>query len=219
MPDPVAQFDRLARIYRLLEFAAFGRELERARFCLLDRLRDARSILVLGEGDGRCLTQLVRVASAARLHVIDASPAMLARAAARLTPADRSRVTFTCTDARDLPLAPAHYDAAITLFFLDCFPTDEAARLVVQISAALQPRAHWLHADFALPPAGWRRARARAWLTVLYFFFRWQTGLSTRALPPSEDFIRAAGFAPAAQIERQHGLLRSVHFQRDRSRR
>lgn len=48
-------FDRLARIYRVLELAAFGRDLERARFELLPHLRGAQAILIVGEGDGRCL--------------------------------------------------------------------------------------------------------------------------------------------------------------------
>jgi ubiquinone/menaquinone biosynthesis C-methylase UbiE len=95
MNESAANFDRLARIYRALEFVAFGRDLERARYCFLDQLASCRDILVLGEGDGRCLARLVHVAPAARIHCVDASAAMLACAARRLTdPATRARVQF-----------------------------------------------------------------------------------------------------------------------------
>ena len=67
MESAPANFDRLAGIYRLLEFLAFGRDLERARFRLLETLAECHSVLVLGEGDGRCLARLARVAPEARI--------------------------------------------------------------------------------------------------------------------------------------------------------
>ena len=209
-----ASFDRLAGLYRPLEFLAFGGDLERARFHFLPRLHDCRDILVLGEGDGRCLAQLVQAAPLARIHCIDASAAMLARAEARIAGTEaHARVTFECRDIMAARLTPATYDAVVTLFFLDCFTTPQAEHIVAQVQAALRPDARWLFADFALPPRGFARWRARAWLAVLYTFFRWETGLPARALPPSEELIRGAGFEPEASRELQGGLLRSVIFQ------
>ena len=206
-------FDGLARAYRGLEFLAFGRDLERARFCLLDRLRDCRDILILGEGDGRCLAQLVRAAPAARIRCVDASGAMLARAAARLTdPAARARVAFDRADALSLPLPAARYDAVVTLFFLDCLLPDQVAALVGRVQASLRPGARWLWADFAWPRRGWRLWRARATLRVLYTFFRWRTGLPARALPPAEEILERAGFAREAEREFQGGFIRSALF-------
>ncbi|HWA09988.1 MAG TPA: class I SAM-dependent methyltransferase [Opitutaceae bacterium] len=208
-------FDRLARPYRLLEFLAFGRDLERARFCLLDRLRDCRKILVLGEGDGRCLARLVRIAPAAEIHCLDLSDAMLARAAARIADtADAGRVTFTQADVLAAPRLPPDCDAVVTCFFLDCFSAEQAARVVASVASALRPEARWLIADFVLPARGLARLRARMWVGLLYAFFRWQTGLRTRALPPSEELIAAAGFTLEARQEFQHGLVRSVSFRR-----
>jgi SAM-dependent methyltransferase len=207
-------FDRLAGIYRALEYVAFGRDLERARFCFLERLRACRHILVLGEGDGRCLAQLIRAAPAARIDCLDLSPAMLAQAAARLPPAARERVTFRCADLLAAELPPARYDAVITLFFLDCFTPEQTAGIVHRVTASLQPAACWLWADFALPPRGVARLRARVWLAVLYAFFRWQTGLPARMLPPAEELILAAGFARRDLREFQRGLVRSVFFGR-----
>lgn len=209
-----ANFDRLAPIYRVLEFVAFGGDLERARFCHIDRLRDRREILVLGEGDGRFVARLVGIAPQARIHCIDSSPAMLSKAAGRLSAADRERVTFTCADALALQLPPARYDAVTTLFFLDCFGREHVEAMTRRIGASLAPDAIWLFADFVLPPGGWRRLRARIWLAVLYTFFRWQTGLETRELPPSERAIEHVGFRAHLTREFQHGLLHSAVYRR-----
>jgi ubiquinone/menaquinone biosynthesis C-methylase UbiE len=212
-PAPPPNFDRLAGGYRALEFLAFGRDLERARTAYVERLAGCREILVLGEGDGRYLARLVQVAPAARIHCVDASAAMLARACARLsrTPA-RERVTFERADAFSLRLAPGRYDAVATLFFLDCFPADHVATLIDRVRAGLRPDALWAWADFAVPPRGWARWRARATLAVLYAFFRWQTGLAARELPPAEELLQRAGFRPVAEREFQGGLLRSALF-------
>jgi ubiquinone/menaquinone biosynthesis C-methylase UbiE len=205
-------FDRLARIYRPLEYGAFGRDLERARFCFLEKLRVCRGILVLGEGDGRCLEQLVRAAPDAHIDCLDLSPAMLARAESSLPAEARARVTFRQADLLIATLPGKNYDAVITLFFLDCFTAEQTADIVHRIAASLQPGARWLWADFTLPPRGLARLRARVWLAVLYAFFRWQTTLSARALPPAEELIAAAGFAREAEQVFQWGLVRSVVF-------
>ncbi len=217
MKSAAPDFDGLARWYRALEFLAFGRDLERARCCLLDRLAGCRDILVLGEGDGRCLAQLVRAAPLARIRCVDASGAMLARAAARLTdPADRARVTLEQGDAFALDLPAGRYDAVVTLFFLDCFLPDQVERLVARIRGALQPGARWLWADFAVP-AGWRRGPARAALRLLYLFFRWQTGLKARALPPTEAILERAGFRREVEREFRGGFVRVALFRGPKS--
>jgi ubiquinone/menaquinone biosynthesis C-methylase UbiE len=212
-----ANFDRLVRIYRPLEFLSFGRDLERARTGFADRLSGCREILVLGEGDGRYLEQLVRAAPAARVRCVDASPAMLARAAARIAGHEtRERVTFEQADALGLTLPTAHYDAVATLFFLDCFTPAEAASLVARIQPSLRPGALWAWADFAIPPRGWAHWRARGWLALLYLFFRWQTGLSARSLPPAEAILQQAGFDREAERDFQGGLVRSAIFRLSR---
>lgn len=212
MPAPPANFDRLAWIYRGLESVAFGRDLARARFCLLSGLAGAESILILGEGDGRCLERLTAIAPRATFHCIDASAAMLARAAARLPAAARPRVRFEQADARTVALAAGSYDAVVTLFFLDCFTEAEVRTLVDRIAASLRAPAQWLFADFCEPPSGWRRWRARAWLALLYAFFRATTRISARRLPPAEEIILAAGFEPRQAATFQMGLLRTVLF-------
>jgi SAM-dependent methyltransferase len=212
---PLPDFNRLAAVYRALEFAAFGGSLERARFAWLDALAGATSILVLGEGDGRCLARLVRIAPGARVHCVDGSAAMLAAAQARLGPlAESSRLRFTRADVRTLAVEPGGYDAVVTLFLLDCFTARELESLVPRLAGALRPGGWWLYADFAEPSGRLARWRARAWLAVLYAFFRWQTGLRVRRLPPAEMLLERSGLVPRRWREFQGGLLRSVLFER-----
>jgi ubiquinone/menaquinone biosynthesis C-methylase UbiE len=207
-------FDHLAHCYRPLEYLAFGRDLERARFVHLERLRNCHSILVLGEGDGRCLARLVQVAPQARIDCLDGSSTMLACAFRRISDGEATnRVTFRQADLLTHALPAAQYDAVITFFFLDCFTAAQADALIVRIQQSLRPGALWLWADFALPARGYRRLRARAWLALLYAYFRWQTGLSAHELPPMESLFAAHDCIVLAEHSFQQGLLRSIVWQ------
>lgn len=204
-------YDRLARSYRLIETLAFGRALERARFRHFDHLKDRKRILLLGDGDGRGLELACRLAPQARIDSLDSSAGMLARAEQRLGPADRARVTFIHADAFTVSYPQDTYDAVTTLFFLDCFSTEQAGRLIERLHPALTADALWFHADFAMPPAGWARLRARVWLAAMFLFFRWQTGRPVnQPLPPADILFKSAGFTPIAHSSWRHGFLVST---------
>ena len=203
-------FDRVASIYRPLEYLSFGRALEHARFTGLHRLAACRDILVLGEGDGRCLAQLLRVAPEVRVHCVDASAAMLARARARVADADLPRVTFEKADARVVTLADRQYDAVVTCFFLDCLSAAEVEALIQRIAPSLRPGARWLFADFAVPSSGWRRVLFQPIVRGLYLFFKWRTGLKVTRLPPSEALLEQWGWRAIDQSEYRLGLIRRV---------
>jgi ubiquinone/menaquinone biosynthesis C-methylase UbiE len=206
-------YDRLAGCYRLLETLAFGRALERARFRHFDHLHNRKRILLLGDGDGRGLALALRIAPHAQIDSLDSSAGMLTRASRRLSPEELTRVTFLHADAFAASYPAETYDAVTTLFFLDCFSGEQVERLIERLRPALTKDALWLHADFALPPAGWARLRARVWLTIMFWFFRWQTGRpATQALPPAETLFESAGFVPLAHASWQHGFLVSTLF-------
>lgn len=207
-------FDRVASIYRALEYLSFGRALEHARFTGLHRLAGCRDILVLGEGDGRCLAQLLRVAPAARVHCVDASAAMIARARARVADRDLPRVTFEQADARVVELPIGHYDAVVTCFFLDCLSPAEVEALIQRIAPSLRPGARWLFADFAVPAHGWRRVIFQPIVRGLYLFFKWRTGLKVTRLPPSEALLEQHGWRTVNQREFRRGLIRQVVLER-----
>jgi ubiquinone/menaquinone biosynthesis C-methylase UbiE len=208
-------FDRVAGIYRLLEHAAFGRTLQRARTAHLEAVRGCRDILVVGDGDGRCLEAIVAMAPEARVTAVDASAGMLARAHRRITAAGAAnRVTFQHADVRLGAWPSDGYDAVVTMFVLDCFTPRDAEAIVAALARGVRPDGVWLFADFAMPDRGWRRLHARFVVGVLYAFFRWTTGIEARELPPSEAAIAAQGFAIAAAREYRGGSIRSVRFLR-----
>lgn len=212
--NPSRGYDQLAWVYRFIEFLAFGRALERARFRHFDRLSDRKHILLLGDGDGRGLALVCRLAPHARIDSVDFSAGMLERASRRLRPDDRARVTLRQADALTTEF-PAHtYDAVTTLFFLDCFPDAQVGALIARLHPALTPNALWLHADFTLPAHGFHRMRARLLLALMLAFFRWQTGLAVRALPDSEARLLSSGFHRIAVASWQGGFIVSSVFQR-----
>lgn len=214
MNRSLGSFDGLASAYLWLERLAFGKDLENARFCHINHLRGCRRVLILGEGDGRFLAQLVRQFPAVQVDCIDASSAMLAKVESRLRAEDRARVNFRHVDALSADFGTSLYDAVVTLFFLDCFTAEEVAGLVDRVLVALREEACWLWADFALPEHGWRRWRAQVWLRGLYCFFRNQTALTACKLPPTEASLATAGLVLRAENSFQAGLLRSAVWAR-----
>lgn len=210
----MAGFDRVARSYRTLEYAAFGGALQRARTAHVDRLRACRDVLLLGDGDGRFLSALLAVAPHARVTSVDASAEMLTMAAARVRDHDRTRVTFTRADMRTVAAPPQSLDAIVTMFSLDCLRDADARALVQRIAPALRASGQWLFADFAIPPRGLARLHARVVVSALYLFFRWQTHIPARALPQSERWIAEAGLVRVAETSLRAGLIRSAVYAR-----
>jgi SAM-dependent methyltransferase len=197
--------DPVARLYRWLEYCAFGRALERRRFAYLGRLADATRILILGEGDGRALARLIAIAPLASIDVVELSGEMiaLARVRAGLT----ERVRFAQDDARVVEFGESCYDGVVTCFFLDCFSETEARSLIHRLTRALKPGGVWLMSDFAVPGHGWRRWHAAAWIWTMYCFFRIATGLTTRRLPPIEQLLGGAGLVREAREEERAGMM------------
>ncbi len=196
---------RLARWYRWIEYAAFGRALERRRFAFLPRLASAKRVLILGEGDGRSLGRLLALAPSAVFDVVELSPEMISLAQGRTR--NSARVKFSCQDARVVSGPAAQYDGIVTHFFLDCFDEDEARHLIAQLANALTPVGNWLVSEFAIPAKGWRRLHARIWIGAMYRFFGITTGLRARALPPIEMLMREAGMYRTEREQARAGLM------------
>jgi ubiquinone/menaquinone biosynthesis C-methylase UbiE len=212
--------DPIARWYRWLEYAGFGRALERRREAFIDEVADARRVLVLGEGDGRFLKKLVEscgkmtencgkmrencgVLSSRRFSIdyVDLSHRMLDLARIR---AGAHRVTYRHGDALTIPLPRAEYDLVVTHFFLDCLTENDAANLIARVAASLQPGARWLISEFR-EPGPW----ARAMVAMLYFFFRITTGLRARRLIDHRRVLAARGFVMLREETARFGLLAS----------
>lgn len=184
--------DPIARWYRWLEYGAFGGALQRRRVAFLSGMSKAKNALVLGDGDGRFLAELLRLNRHVRVDAVDLSGGMIALAQRRASDAAAAgRVRFYRADAREFPLRAGGYDLIVTHFFLDCFNDAELAALVPRLAAAGDKEARWVISEFSL--AGGRRARL--WVAFLYRAFGWATGLRVRRLPEYAVALRAAGLA------------------------
>ena len=209
----MSSFDPVARAYRFLEYAAFGRTLQRARTAHLSRVACARRALLIGDGDGRFLVELLRVAPTVTVVSVDASPEMVQLAEARVPEADRSRVVFHHADVRAFR-PPGQFDLVATLFALDCFSDADVAAIVQHAAPLVTPDGQWLFADFAIPERGFARWHARLVVGALYAFFRVCTGIEARELPSSERHITEAGFRCVDTRAFRAGLIRSVRYAR-----
>ena len=197
--------DRIASLYRWLEFATFGNTLQQRRTAFLTEVSNARRVLVLGDGDGRFLEKLVEHNPRAHVDYIDLSGRMLDLARAR---AGTGRVTYHQADALEIPLPERAYDLIVTHFFLDCFDEPGAAALVERVTRAAYPHARWLVSEF-------RRTRwSPPLLAALYLFFRITAGLKTRRLIDHHPLLARHGFRIARAESAWCGLLASELWSR-----
>ncbi|HTW44581.1 MAG TPA: class I SAM-dependent methyltransferase [Acidobacteriaceae bacterium] len=209
---PRANFDRIARPYRWLEYLSFGPMLERCRFCRIPQLKSARRALVLGDGDGRFLARLLTANPSLHADVVDQSPAMLRLLESRTASVHTSeRIRIHHADA--LTFAPSGvYDLIVTHFFLDCFTTSEVQSLAQNIRPHLAPGAIWLVSEFAIP-SGFAALPARTIVSALYAAFHLITGLRTRALPNHSTALVRTGFTLLDRRTFLFGLLISELWQ------
>ena len=113
--------DLIAPHYWWIERLGMGNTLERRRRWFLPEIGNARRALVLGDGDGRFLAELLRWNLAVRADYVDLSGRMLELARAK---AGADRVRYMQGDARKLEFARGEYDLITTHFFFDCFGPD-----------------------------------------------------------------------------------------------
>lgn len=199
-------FDRLAPIYRWMEWASFGPFLWWSRCAFLSEMGERRQALVMGDGDGRFTARLLAAHPDVRVEAVDASAAML-RALLRRAGRNAARVSARCGDAREWRPRGAGFDLVVTHFFLDCLTTAEVRRLAERVRGAVQPCAVWVVSEFAVPEGWFGRLVARPLVWWLYWAFGVLTGLGLRRLPEYAEALRSAGFGMLKRKTWLGGLL------------
>lgn len=219
LTSPVQEsFDLIARPYRWLEYLSFGRSLERCRYSLLAEISNARNALILGDGDGRFLLQLLKSSQSLRADVVDLSPVMLRLSCDRLKHLPNIReVSFYCADVRQGLPSPcsAPYDLVVTHFFLDCLTDTQVTALIKKVQPHLAPGALWVVSEFVVPARGIARLAARVLIRSLYFAFRGITGLRVTQLPDYRSTLHAYGFNCKEQRTFLGGILCSQLWRYD----
>jgi hypothetical protein len=225
-------FDFLAPHYRRMETVLAGGVLQRARVQWIDALEGRARVLIVGEGPGRLLEEVVRRFPRARVTVVEQSGLMIDVAKRRLSGAgiSQDKVRWVLTDVRvwaEERVAATEgrtkakrdgdsllFEAVVTPFVLDCFTAVEMERVVGQLSAVATSHAVWLLADFQVPEAGWRRWRAKAVHALMYRFFRVTTTLEAKELTDPDEALRRGGFALKSRAVFNAGLVRSDWWER-----
>jgi ubiquinone/menaquinone biosynthesis C-methylase UbiE len=202
-----ANFDRIARLYRPLEYLTLGRALECCRLHLLPQLRSRTHALVLGDGDGRFLSQLLHQNPTLQADAIDTSAAMLHLLRTRCRAAHSRLRTHQIDALAFAATQPATaYDLVVTHFFLDCLTQPEVDLLATRIAPLLAPDGLWLVSDFRIP-TGPLTLPALIFVRCLYLVFRMLTGLRVTALPDHASALSRAGLALIAQHHSFSGIL------------
>jgi len=199
-------FNRLARIYRWMEWFSFGPWLMLCRCAFLNDCLASRRALALGEGDGRFTARLLRENPAILIDAVDASTAMLKGLSLRARPY-LSRLEIYQADVRSWKPANPPYDLIVTHFFLDCLSTEEVKALASILSSAVSPGCFWIVSEFAVPEDQFGRPVARPVVWALYRAFRWLTGLEVRSLPDHHFALVRAGFSLERHQRFLNGLL------------
>jgi ubiquinone/menaquinone biosynthesis C-methylase UbiE len=207
-------FDLIARPYRWFEYLTLGNALENCRNHFLSQLLDSRHALVLGDGDGRFLAQLLRHHPNLHADAVDISAAMLELLRQRCESATpNAAIGLRTHHANAITFAlQQEYDLVITHFFLDCLTQPELNTLITRIAEHLHPRALWLISDFRIPP-GPLRLPAKLLIRSLYAAFRFSAGLRTTRLPDHATPLMQAGLTRIAHQHRLAGLLSTELWQ------
>lgn len=209
-------FDLLAPHYRWMEFLLAGEKLQRCRTTFLNQIPNAKQILLLGEGHGRCLVECCLRFPNARITYLDSSRRMLDQARRHLARHDfgTDRIQFIHSDVFDWIPPEKTYDLVIANFFLDCFCSDQLERIAERIASTATLGGHWLIADFQTAQSGFRHFRSQMILRAMYFFFRVFTGLHAKKLTAPDAYLQSAGFVLHRRTESEWGLLHADWWKR-----
>ena len=121
----------------------------RERILKLARLQPGEAVLDLGCGTGTLAIAAKRaVGAAGKVHGIDASPEMLARAAQKARRAAMD-VAFTEAAAQALPFSDASFDVVLTSVMLHHLPRPARAQCAAEMRRVLRPGGRVLAVDFA----------------------------------------------------------------------
>ncbi|QDT04588.1 ubiquinone/menaquinone biosynthesis methyltransferase [Rubripirellula lacrimiformis] len=217
-PPPIAGsrgYDRLAAVYRPLEWWMFGDDLQRGRTALLDDLPPARQILVLGDGDGRLMQQIGRQSPDAMITSVDNSKGMLEHQQRRIQDVGATdRVRFVHQDARDFPCREASVDLLVMAFFLDCFTESDIDEFLPNWIRTVRPGGHVYVAEFAVPGSGWHAVRAKLMLAAMHCFFRWTTDFQNRRLVDLDCKLESQSLRKSKCRTRNKGLIQTQIWQR-----
>ena len=199
------QFNRLAPFYDHLAKIVFRGAIQKAHKHFIDKIPQGSRVLVLGGGTGNFLTELLKVPNV-QVCFVDTSSVMLKFAKRR---GENRNVKFIHGSVQSVP-ADLKFNVIITPFFLDLFSDRALAEEIRKINArAESEEVLWLVSDFT-DDAGWKRA----FLWVMYGFFRITCGLQTSALPAWHQALSDQGLIEQQVAFLYNGFIKTALYRR-----
>jgi ubiquinone/menaquinone biosynthesis C-methylase UbiE len=187
-----ATFDFIADLYPVLEELVFGSTLSQSRKFFVPRVTEGNNVLLIGEGNGRFLFEVVKQTSSSTFTVVDSSARMLAAAARRIATLDRCpEIEFVHADFVEWRSPVPHYDRIVTHFLLDLYRPDSIRRIVKKISQLSTEETLWINVDFT---GANQLLRQKLLMWAQYRFFRLSARIEAPRLFDSRCYIRQAGW-------------------------
>jgi len=199
-------FDRVAKIYTILEKVVFGNQLQWARTCQLDKIRGRQSILLIGEGRGRLFTELIKTNTGAIITLVESSEAMLSEIKNSIPSYNLSNHNFINLSFEDFK-SFHKYDAVCTCFFWDCFEIKKIKSGLRKMHEMMESDAVWLNSDFAINPqtSVFYTYLHKVMIRFLYHFFKVNCEIEASKLQDILLLVEDSGFR--LQSRRWHPTL------------
>ena len=187
-------FEGLAPWYLLLETLSFGNYLQKCRISFISELKVVKSVLILGDGNGRFLESFLKSNLDAQIDYLDLSKKMITLAKSRvaLIP-NKTKVVFIQKDVFDWCFPINKYDLVVSNFFLDCFTFKELEHITNKISLSLKPGGELIYGDFNVPKSYFEKFYAIPLLAIMYLFFRITTSITAKKLIDPTIFLNKEG--------------------------
>lgn len=203
-------FDFIARHYNWIEKIIFRSDLEKFRCMNIELIKDAKSILLLGDGDGRFLEQVSKIGTEAKIVSVDSSAKMINLSQIKVKPSHLN-VEFYCSKIENFkPSKSFNPDLIIAHFFLDCFTHDEALLILDRISQWASVDAKFIISDFSITKnMSFHRVYQKTLTSIMISFFCLFCGISARILPNIPKIMTSSGWNCLSQKRSKHGFINS----------
>jgi len=142
-------------------------------------------VLLLGEGNGRFLLEVLRRFPNASITCVEPSAGMRAEQQKRLQKQFRempSRLTIIPERFQDWSSGEARFDVLVTHFFLDLFTESEIDDIVSKIDRLAAPTGRICVAEFSEATSKWGWF-SRGLIRTMYRFFSLVANLKTERIP------------------------------------
>ena len=207
-------FDFIARHYNWIEKIIFRSDLEKFRSMNIELIKDAKSILLLGDGDGRFLEQVSKMGTEAQIVSVDSSAKMINLSQIKVK-TSHLNVEFNCSKIENFkPSESFNPDLIIAHFFLDCFTYDEALLILDRITRWAAADAKFIISDFSITKkVSSHRVYQKILTNIMISFFSLFCGISARILLNIPKLMTSSGWNCLSQKRSRHGFINSWIWQ------